>query len=157
MRRNLIRKRGGERKAESTDTTGSHVETFNTMVSASGLLQLKTFRLFEWNQIPKKLCLRALKAFHSNLKSGNFLMLGWKFSRSRKKMGKFSFLVLAFLNANTQAHKKVSTFRNYSRENFSNRKQDNSTQMISILMVANVLGGICSGDCSSVVSLVVER
>lgn len=30
-------------KTESTDTPGSQVETFNTMVSASGLLQLKTF------------------------------------------------------------------------------------------------------------------
>lgn len=30
-------------KTESTVTPGSRVETFNTMVSASGLLQLKTF------------------------------------------------------------------------------------------------------------------
>lgn len=98
-------------KTESTVTLGSRVETFNTMVSASGLLQLKTFLASPIKiQILRNAFVACPKTFTSNPKKETFLKFKMKLFRRIPAHGrrqKSLSGVGLFRNANTNTRKKV--------------------------------------------------
>lgn len=73
-----------ETKTESTVTPGSRVETFNTMVSASGLLQLKTFLASPIKiQILRRAFVACPKTFTKNPKKETFPKFKMKLFRRK--------------------------------------------------------------------------
>lgn len=146
-------------KTESTVTPGSRVETFNTMVSASGLLQLKTF-------LPSPIKIQILRnAFRSvpqNIyektpKKKNFFQSSrWNCCRTHRRRQKSLSGVGLFRNANTNTRKKVfweelgekvtnslitngKFFKPKTRQPAKN-SNFNSTQTISMMVASEVLG-----------------
>lgn len=98
-----------ETKTESTVTLGSRVETFNTMVSASGLLQLKTFLASPIKiQILRNAFVACPKTFTRNPKKKLFESSRWNCSGECQPTdeGRNRFLVLAFSGMQIQIHAK---------------------------------------------------